>query len=211
MNDAPRKGPRIRWLSLAEIVGVAALVVAGLGYWDSHRERVQEDRARLEADRDRAQAAKAHDAETKANALGLAFLMTGAPDSAGDRLRLTSVHPEQVIQTQTLRFPSVIRPDGVETTGNPRIDVRWIEEPTRKLKRKSPQGTIPVAVLTTFIEGGQTKTDRAVYMVGYSLHRRLLGGAQVELEGLSLARRDVPGDLQAAADQTWVRMLLTGR
>jgi hypothetical protein len=211
MSDPPGKGPRIRWLSLAEIVGVAALVVAGLGYWDSHRERVQEDRARIEADRDRAEAAKAREAESKAGALKLAFLMTAAADGAGDRLRLTSVHPEQVIQTQTLRFPSVIRSDSVQTTGNPRIDVRWIEESTRRLKGKSTQGRIPVAVLTTFIEAGQTKTDRAVYMVGYSLHPRLMGGARVELEGLSLARRDVPGDLQAAADQVWVRILLTGR
>ncbi len=33
MNDAPaKKRLPVRWLSLAEIVGVAALVIAGLGY-----------------------------------------------------------------------------------------------------------------------------------------------------------------------------------
>ena len=54
-----------------------------------------------------------------------------------------------------------------------------------------------------FIEDGQTKTDRSLYLLGYSLHPRMLRGAKVELEGLSLARRGVSGDLQAAADNLW--------
>ena len=58
-------------------------------------------------------------------------------------------------------------------------------------------------MLTVFIEDGQTRTDRAIYQAGYSLHSRLLRGDRLKLEGLSLARRDVPGDLQAAAGSLW--------
>ena len=64
-------------------------------------------------------------------------------------------------------------------------------------------GRAPVAIQTVFIEDGQTKTDNALYLLGYSLHPRLIGGARVELEGLSLARRGVAGDLQAAVDDLW--------
>jgi hypothetical protein len=181
---------------LAETVGIAALSIAGLSYWDAHRERSQ-------ADRERAQAVSERQAQARAGALKQTFLMTGTADNEGDRVRLASVHPEQVIQTQTVWFPAAIRAASVETTGNPRLEAGWIEAGLRKAAGKSKQGRVPVGVLTVFIEDGQTKTDRAVYQLGYSLHPRALRPDKVELEGLSLARRGVAGDLQAAADTLW--------
>lgn len=187
----------LRWLTLAELVGVAALVIAGLGYWDAHRERTQ-------SDRERADAAREQKAE---RALKQSFLMLGTPDKDGAKVRLGTVHPEQVIQTQTLWFPAEVRADSVETTGNPRVEAGWIEDGLRKAVAKaggkSKRGRLPVAVVTTFIEDGQTRTDRAIYQLGYSLHPRVLLGARVELEGLTLARRGVTGDLQAAANGMW--------
>ena len=127
--------------------------------------------------------------------------MTGTLEGSGDRIRLSSQRPEQVIQTQTIWFPKAIRDAPVETTGNPRLEVGWVEDGLRKAKTES--GRVPVGVLTVFIEDGLTKTDRAVYQVGYSLHPRTLRKAEVDLDGLSLARRGVTGDLQAAADTLW--------
>ena len=48
MSDgAPRKKRLpLRWLSLADLVGVAAVAIAALGYWDAHCERAQTDRER---------------------------------------------------------------------------------------------------------------------------------------------------------------------
>ena len=207
MDEPARKRVPLRWLTLAEIVGVLALAVAALGYWDSHRERVQEDRQRAQADQERSRereaAAKERQAEQQAQVVKLTFLMTGSPDGAGGKVRLQAVHPEQVIQTQTLWFPVVIRAAAVETTGNPRVEAGWIEDGLRKVA-KGDQGRVPVAVLTTFIEDGQTKTDLSIYYLGYSLHGRLVGGPRLELEGLSLARRGVSGDLQAVADSLWI-------
>jgi hypothetical protein len=189
MTETPRKRMPIRWLTLGEIVGVAALIVAGLGYWDSHRERIAAD--------------KAHQAEAASRALKDTFLMTGALSGQGEKLRLASVHPEQVIQTQTVYFPKAVRAGGVETTGNPRIESAWIDDGLRKAAGKHRQGRLPVAVQTVYIEDGQTKTDRAIYEVGYTLRPRFLLGDRVALEGLSLAARGVGGDLQTAADQRW--------
>jgi hypothetical protein len=194
LSDTPRKRLPLRWLSLAEIVGVVAVVVAVLGYWDSHRERTQEAR-------EKALAARERQVEARANALRQSFLMTGTLEGTGDRIRLSSQRPEQVIQTQTIWFPKAIRAAPVETTGNPRLEVGWVEDGLRKAKTES--GRVPVGVLTVFIEDGLTKTDRAVYQVGYSLHPRTLRKAEVDLDGLSLARRGVTGDLQGAADNLW--------
>jgi len=192
-----------RWLSLAETVGILAVVIAALGYWDSHRERTLTEKERAAAERE-------HQAEIRAGAVKPSFLMTGAPDSGGERIRMSSVHGEQVIQTQALTFPTEIRGDPVETTGNPRIEAGWIEGGLAKARHvrniKTEQGRIPVGVTTVFIEDGQTKTDRAVYLLGYSAHPRVLRSDKLELEGLSLMRRGVGEDVQKAVDAAWAHI-----
>jgi len=195
----------LRWLTLAEIVGLAALAIAGLGYWDSHRERLQQDHERAAVDHDRkaeeAAASKARAAAAQEEAVRHALLLTGTP--AAGELRLQPARADQVIQTQTLWFPTVVKPDSVATTGNPRIEGRWIEDRLRRAARPDDH-RLPVAIETSFIEDGQRRTDRALYLVGFSLHGRLVGGPKVEFEGISLAQRNVGGDLQAAANSYWI-------
>ena len=203
MSETPaEKKRRLRFLTLAEIVGIAAVAIAALGYWDNHRERTQ-------TDRERAAEAQEKKAEARAGAMKLSFLMTGTPEGSGDRLRLASVHSEQVIQTQALSFPSEIRGDPVQTTGNPRIEAGWFEGGLSKAEHarggKQHQGRLPVGIVTEFIEDGQTRKDSAIYLVGYSAHPRMLRADKVELEGLSLLRRGVGETLQAAVDAAWAR------
>jgi hypothetical protein len=202
--EPPKKRLRLRMLSLAEIVGVAALAIAGLGYWDSHRERLQQDqeRAKAEAAQRAAEADKGKAAAQQAQqeAIRHALLLTGA--STSGELRLQPTRPEQVIQTQTLWFPSDVREASVATIGNPRIEARWIEDKLRRVAKPADH-QVPVTIETTFIEDGQQRTDRSIYLIGFSLHGRLVGGPRVEFEGLSLARRGVSGDLQAAVNGLW--------
>ncbi len=203
LSSKPKKRLPFRWLSLAELVGILAVVIAALGYWDTHRERTQ-------AEKEHAAAEREHQAEVKAGAVKPSFLMTGEPDKAGERVRLTSVHPDQVIQTQALTFPSEIRGDPVETTGNPRIEAGWLEGGLDKArsarKTKAEHGRLPVGVTTVFLEDGQTRTDTAIYLLGYSAHPRVLRSDKLELEGLSLMRRGVGEDLQKAVDAAWARI-----
>jgi hypothetical protein len=185
----------VRWLALSEIVAVAAVVIAGLGYWDSHRERAQEAHEKAEAAREKR-------AEETAKAVRQSFILTGQP--AGDRIRLAAVNPDQVIQTQTLVFPTPVRGDDVQTTGNPRLERGWFDAGLKKARRGGgDSGRLPVGVVTTYIEDGQTRADRSIYFVGYTLKDRMLRGHEVQLDGLSVARRNVPGDLQKAVDALW--------
>ncbi len=201
-DDARRKRLPLRWLTLAEFVGVVAVVIAALGYWDNHRERAQAQRDKVSEARERA-------AEARAGALKQTFLMTGSPEAAGERLRLASTHPDQVIQTQAISFPSEVRGDGVQTTGNPRIEAGWFEGGLDKALKahgdKRRSGRLPVGVVTTFIEDGQSKTDQAVYLLGYSLHPRMLRSDKAEMEGLSLSRHVAGPGLQAALDAAWAQ------
>jgi hypothetical protein len=202
-DGARRKRLPLRWLTLAELVGILAVVIAALGYWDAHHERAL-------TESERAAAAREKRAEAQAGALKLTFLMTAAPEGEGDRLRLTAVHPEQVIQTQAISFPHEVRGDAVQTTGNPRIEAGWFEggldRALHERDEKRRQGLrLPVGVVTSFIEDGQTKTDRAIYLLGYSLKPRMLRSDKAELEGLSLVRRGVGDDMQSALDAAWAK------
>lgn len=210
MSEGPAGKRRLplRWLTLAEFVGIVAVAIAALGYWDNHRERAQTDRERAAAERE-------HQAEVRASALKQTFLMTASPEADGARLKLTPVHSEQVIQTQALTFPLEIRGDAVQTTGNPRIEAGWFDGGLAKaLHRRGDrrrQGRVPVGVVTVFIEDGQTKTDRSLYLIGYSLHPRMLRSDRIELEGLSLVRRGVGEAIQAAVDGLWARQAAGAR
>ena len=199
-NGRKRRLP-IRWLSLAETVGVLALLVAAAGWWDNHRERAQQDAERAAAER-------THASEARREAMRSTFLLIGTAEGDGSRIRLASAHADQVIQTQTLVFPTGVRGDPVETTGNPRIDTAWLEDGLRKADRDhagkgEPERRVPVGVITTYVEAGEMKTDRAVYAVAYSLKSRWLRGAAVQLEGVSLIRRGGGGDLRPAVDAAW--------
>jgi hypothetical protein len=192
-DETPRRRLPIRWLALSEIVAVAAVVIAGLGWWENHRQNEQEAREKAEAARERR-------ADERATAVKRSFILTG--QASADRIRLSPVNPEQVIQTQTLVFPTPVRGDDVQTTGNPRIDRGWFEDGLKKARR-SEATRLPVGVVTSYIEDGETRSDRSIYFVGYSLHDRMLRGSEVQLDGLSLARRGVSGDLQTQVDALW--------
>ena len=198
-DGQPRPRPRPRLLTLAELVGILALVIAGLGWWDSHREHRQQDA-------DRAAARHAQDIEAKRASLRDTFLLTGSVDSG--RIRLSSARSDQVIQTQTVIFPTAVRKGQIETTGNPRIDGGWFEDGLKKAGRTPKDETearVPVGIVTTYVEAGDTRTDRSIYQIGYTGHHRLLRGTKLELDGLSLYRRGVTGDLQAAVDAAFAK------
>lgn len=188
------------WITLSELVGVLALVIAGMNYWDSHRERADDARRQAAADR----AAAAHSA----------FVMRGEMQGDGARLMLAPLDPAQAIQSQRFVFPADVRAGPVEVAAaHPQVDVDWIADGLRRqvaLARKAGagadgDGSVPVGVSTTYVEDGEMRTDRSLYRVGYAWRGRLLGGPVLALQGVSLVRRGVGGDLGKAVEAAWRR------
>lgn len=183
------------WLTIGEAAAVLAVVIAALNYWDSHRQHLDEVR------RAAAQARQA----TVASAL----VLEGAPETGGRRLALKAVEPRQVIQSQRYTFPSGVLGHAVEVTAAaPRIDSAWISAGLDKAlngahAKRAGEGRVPVAIVTAYLQDGETRQDRAVYLVGYTWRARFLGGRDIALEGLALQRRQPAGDLQAIVDRMW--------
>ena len=187
-NITLRVGETVAVLGL--MLGLASFLV---GRADRRAEDAEERRAKAEASQQQARAT--------------ALVLRGEVDGKGERVLLEPVDPEQVIQTQTYLFPRAVRDRGREIdAGRPQIDLVWVADGLKQEHRALEKAgadpgdgeqELPVAVVTTFIQDGETRTDRSLYRVGYRIKDGLLGRSAVELTAVSLIRRARSGELQA--------------
>jgi len=186
MTETPEARTRRRWITMGEIIGIAALVISGLSYWDAHQGRIAPPKALAAA-------------PVKEKPL----VLTGTLSVARDRIDLHPASADDVIQTQTVRFPASVRGDAVDTTGNARIEAVWFESGLRTALKgtrlHAGRHRLAVGIETSYVSGDATRTDRAVYDIGYTLHERLLRPDAVAIEGVSLVRR-TGDDLQKQVD-----------
>ena len=202
MTETPgERKKRFRfWITLSELVGVLALVIAGLNSWDAHREHAAASRREAVADR-------------AASAARSAVVLEGEMEADGGRLALRTVNPAQVVQSQRYLFPRALLAHAMEVSAaRPQIDLDWIADGVRSdvaRARKAGaadadgEGSLPVGVFTTYVEDGEMRTDASLYRLGYAWRGRLFGGPKLALQGVSLIRRAVPGDLRAAVEAAW--------
>lgn len=176
---------RRRWISVGEVVGVLALLISAASFWDSHQERATEGKA------------------TTPVARAAPLVLSGMVDAGRDRIDLRAASSTQVIQTQTIRFPTAVRADAVDTTGNARIEAGWFESGLRSALRESHakgRHRVAVGIETVYLDGDARRTDRAIYDIGYRLNPRFLRPDVVEVEGVSLVQARVGADLQKRVD-----------
>ena len=94
------------------------------------------------------------------------------------------------------------------SAAKPQIDLGWFSDGLgkaldREHAKGSGEGRLPVGIVTTYVEDGDTRTDNSIYEVGYAYHGRFLLGRRLTLRGISLSRRGVSEDLQAAVNRQW--------
>jgi hypothetical protein len=180
------------WLTVGEVVGALALIIAGLNLWESHQQRVE--------------SARRANSEAQARA---AFVAVGHADREGRTVMITPVSSAQVITSERYLFPHAVLDAPQEiSAAQPRIDVAWLAPGLgRALEAahvKGPgHGRLPVVIETTYVEDGDTTVDASIYDVGYDWKPRLFGGERIRLDGLALVRRRVSGDERKGVDAAW--------
>ncbi len=186
---------RRRWVTFGEIVAVLALLISAASFWDAHQDHVRARQTTTPA--------------AVPAAPNAPLLLSATISDDRQQLTLHPAHAEQVIETQTLHFPAAVRAAPVETTGNPRIEAGWFEDGLRHEIKAAKAGDrahrLAVGIETSFVVDGVTHSDRAIYDIGYELRPRFMRGAAVDLEGVSLVRAHVGGDLQAQVEARWGR------
>lgn len=187
-----RKRGQGLWLTVGEVVGVLALAIAGLNYWESHREHLE--------------AVRLQQAQTQA---ATAFVATGEADSGGRVINLRPLKSSQAIQSQRYRFPADVRSDPIEMTAErPRIEADWLAEGLKHAleaahAKPSGEARIPVVIETVYFEDGDTHTDVSLYEIGFAWKHAFIGGWQVRLRGSALSRRGLTGDAAKAMEKPW--------
>jgi len=193
-DPAPLARPRRQgfWLTVGEVVAVLALLIAGLNYWESHQQHVDDVR--------RAQA------QTRA---ATAFVAVGEADRDGRFVGLRALKASQAIQSQRYRFPDEVLDHPVEITAErPRIEADWIAAGLKRVldeshARGAGEARVPVVMQTVFVEDGDTRTDVSLYQLGVAWKRGFLGARQIRLTGLALAKRELPGDPAPTLQSHW--------
>jgi hypothetical protein len=186
---------RRRWLTLAEILGVAAVLISALTLWNNYQQRQDEEAEKAAARREASVAAQT-------------LLLLGTADQGGDRLILAPADPAQTIQDQRIAVPTALNVAAVETVSEPRIEARWFEQALLRAREDDRQlrgdVRLPIAIVTTFFVDGRTHRDVAIYDVGYRIEGGgLLSGRDVRLRGLARTGTVSPTRMQSRLDALW--------
>src|SRR5688500_4787664 len=105
---------RRRWLTLAEILGVVAVLISGLTLWNNYKQRTAEEAEKAAARQQASPAAQN-------------LLLRATPDREGSRLALAPADSTQTIQDQRILFPAALGVAAIETVSEPRIEARWFD------------------------------------------------------------------------------------
>jgi hypothetical protein len=184
MSDTPQDRSeaarvRRRWLNLGELLAIAAVAISALTLWNSYSERTNSEAA--------AQADAA-----KSSRVAAILVLKAEPTREGRSLTLTPRSDSQVIQSQTITFPSLLGLDPVSTTGDPRIERDWFDSALVKARKAAGakhdqpgDARMPVLIATTFLVDGEPRTETALFELGYEAQHAFLSGTTIKLKGLS--------------------------
>jgi len=191
---------RRRWITLGEALAVIAVVISGLTLFNSWSER--------------SDSAATKQVEAQQHSARARTLVLSVASARDDELVLKPGTAEQLIQSQTVVFPTALGAAPAETTGEPRIEAGWFASALKKARDAAglPDDSrgderLPVAITTRFLADGTAYEDTALYDIGYSVTGKLLSGHIVVLRGLSLVSRVRAADAQAVLDERWSKLV----
>lgn len=170
---AEKAAIRRRWITLAELVGVAALIISATTLWLNWSGRREDEAAR-------AGAAAEHALVT----------FSASRTSGGAVLALTD--PDHRIQQIDIAFPPALEAQTREGLGTLAIQAKWFDRELLKATDGGPDkrsGRLPVLIAATWWDGDRKMVDRAIYQINWRTAGRLFRGRTVDLTGASLYER----------------------
>jgi len=184
-----------RWITLAEVLGVIAVLISGLTLWNSYQERSSD-----EADKAATRAQAAAEAQV--------LLLRASPDREGRTLSLATAGTGQTIQNQTINFPGPLGVAAIDTLIEPRIEAGWFERALLRSRRDQEESRgderVPIAITTSFFSGGTLHRDSAIYDIGYRVEGGgLFGGHKIRMRGISRVETVSPRNAQSRLDAIW--------
>ena len=188
MSEAGDRAARRRWLSIAELVGLIGVVIAGLGLWTNWSDRRADSAART--------AAEASSAREQGR-----LDLVATPRDGGRSLLLRD--PRHELQDVTIAFPKALGLSPQHPAADPVIDADPIRDALFK-GNDAHAGRLPVLVTTRVLVGDAPRVTSATYDLVWTSESRLLRGRTLRLTGLRLRQR---GGTQGSVDAAWTRQV----
>jgi len=192
MSETPDQArTRRRWISLAEAVAVAGVIIGALTLWNSWSERRADQASKV------AEQAAATRAEARVE-------LSATPRHDGRELLLKDERHE--LQDVAITFPKPLGITPQHPAGDPVIDASTgLDKTLLKLTDGGADdraGRVPVLITVSYVDGDATRTTTGLYDVVWRTQGRHLFGRALKLEGLRLRQRAGTAAALAAA---WAR------
>ncbi|MBW4330922.1 hypothetical protein KY084_08540 [Stakelama sp. CBK3Z-3] len=197
-SERQEKARRRRLLTLAEILGIVALIISAATLWNNVTMRRSQEQAR---ETDQAETAKQQRAAAHEAAL---VSLDGTPRDGG-RTLLLSDRADHSIQSARIIFPPALGIAGQDTLLEPKIESGWFADKLLALTDGGPdriQGRLPVEIAASYWAGDAHRTDRAIYDIVFTTEGQVLRGRKLKLKGIVLRQR-MSGDAGARLDRLW--------
>jgi len=181
---------RRRWVTLAEVVAVAGVLIAALTLWTNWSEHRAD-----EADKIAAQSSAARERSR--------IELSAIVQDGGDTLLLKDARHD--LQDVTITFPRALGVSPQRLPAEPVIDASWVSAPLLKVTDGGSDdraGRLPVRVSVHYFDGDTTRSASGIYDVIWKTEGRMLRGRALKLEGLRVRQR---GGDQAKLDAIWAR------
>ncbi len=181
---------RRRWVTLAEVVAVAGVLIAALSLWQGWSERRADE------------AEKTATTQAEAKARSRADLVATPRDDGRELLPSDRAHE---ISDATVTWPKVLAGEVVRPPADPVIAVAPIEKALLKATdggADDRSGRVPVLITVTFIDGDTRRTASGISDVVWRTEGRLLQGRSLRFDSMRLRQR---GGTQAQVDAIWAR------
>lgn len=178
---------RRRWVTLAEVLAVAGVVIAALGLYNSWSERRASEVEKVAAQTDEAHARRRVD-------------LTATVADSGQTLELKDATHD--ITDLRIVFPRKL---GVpaQTPVEPTVDAGWFDDAILKATDGGADdrtGRLPVLVTARYLDGDAQRSATAIYDIVWRTEGRLLRGRTLKMEGFRIRER---GGSQARIDGMW--------
>ena len=196
MSETPDQVTRRRWISLAELVAIAGLLIGALTLWINWSDRRSDDAAKADERRAAKEAAAA-----EKRRVGLV-----ATDAGGDTLAFKGV--ACALQATDITFPRALAVQPQFTVTVHEIHADWFSKPLLKLTNGGPdkrEGRMPVLIESRCEGENGARRERAIYDIAYRIEPRVLRSRTVELRGLVL-HEQAQRYGQARLDAIWARL-----
>ena len=195
MTDTPAERAeaartRRRWVSLAEVVALAGLLIGALSLYTTWSDHRTDERARVQAE--------ASAAQEKGR-----FDLRGLVAHNGDSVALLRDEHHELRDVR-VAFPTALA-IGAKDAVDQKIDRDWFAKPlidATSSKGGDQVGRLPVLISYTYSDGDAVRAKTGIYDIVWQSRGRFLRGRALTITGF---RSRSPGGSQAALDALWTK------